>query len=901
MRFRLLLILLCCLPGPFAARAAPRDQYYSREPHARIEVSDKQTQEPLIGAVVTIVSGADTLRGSTMKTSGYFGLRAQYACDRIFRDSVSLEVSCLGYKTFGKRYAGAEFARRISVEMAVDERSIAQVMVVGKRIAMVFRGDTTVYNASAFKTMTDDRLSELLKQLPGVEIRDNKIYADGEEVKRVYVDGRNLFGKQPTASLTDLKADDVRNVRVYEEQSPEAKYTDDDTARKEKVMDVETKSRRGILWGGEIAAMGGESLEKDYSGQHEIRHAEALKLFRHSEKGSLRLEASNAKDDTQRDNASLGSKITPTKQSRAEFSHEFRRGDSISVWTYADFNRNRRSSISRIARSYFPNDDYARRNEESLRESLSKDFSARIGNTTAIQHRKSSLFTDLGFNYRKGSAAGSSSTRQTLDGDQTRTLLNSDGDDRDIGINATVNYSMRLSEKSRLNLGVSFEYSTQKSDNWQVDTLSSTPGLRTILHSGGDGRNRQLSANVGYQYKTGEKSSLNLGYMFSYRYSRSKRLAIDYLDDPHGGLDSVNSYDYTVDYYTHGLTLSWTHASDNFRCYGHVWANLYDLARDERFPEQEHAPRQFFNLAPNISLLFGKTKRRLQFSLGAMPEVPSAEALRNTLDASNPLLLQAGNPDLKLPTNLSGSLRLNLNDAKSARSFSIGVTGGYGFNYIASQRTFFSEETYLPQYDYTAQKGAQLSTQVNVRGNYNIGSDVTFSQQLSSLQSTFRARLGYDFRQTPYFLGETLCESERHSLRINFGFDTGFSTKFKLSLGTTTAMSSYTTQQEKRQDLRETVNARADLRFGKYFGYAGTLYEFYCNSDSKAQTRHSVILNAAAGRKFGEKNRFSVSVGAVDVFNRPDYASTNFNTDYILTVTTSFLGRYAYLQASYTF
>lgn len=39
---------------------------------------------------------------------------------------------------------------------------------------MVFKGDTTVYNAGAFKTMADDRFEELLRQLPGVEIKDNQ-------------------------------------------------------------------------------------------------------------------------------------------------------------------------------------------------------------------------------------------------------------------------------------------------------------------------------------------------------------------------------------------------------------------------------------------------------------------------------------------------------------------------------------------------------------------------------------------------------------------------------------------------------------------------------------------------------------------------------------------------------
>ena len=103
------------------------------------------------------------------------------------------------------------------------------------------------------------------------------------------------------------------------------------------------------------------------------------------------------------------------------------------------------------------------------------------------------------------------------------------------------------------------------------------------------------------------------------------------------------------------------------------------------------------------------------------------------------------------------------------------------------------------------------------------------------------------------------------------------------------------------QELREQLTARVDLRFGKYFGSVGTLYEFYCNSRSHALTRHNVILNAAAGRKFGKENRLGLSVGVIDILNRPDYATTSFDTDYIVTSSTSYLGRYGYLRIAYTF
>ena len=41
--------------------------------------------------------------------------------------------------------------------------------------------------------------------------------------------------------------------------------------------------------------------------------------------------------------------------------------------------------------------------------------------------------------------------------------------------------------------------------------------------------------------------------------------------------------------------------------------------------------------------------------------------------------------------------------------------------------------------------------------------------------------------------------------------------------------------------------------------------------------------------------------GVIDILNRPDYTTTSFDTDYIVTSSTSYLGRYGYLRVAYTF
>lgn len=354
--------------------------------------------------------------------------------------------------------------------------------------------------------MADDRFAELLKQLPGVEIKDNKIYAEGQEVKRVLIDGKNLFGSKTSYALTDLEASDVRSVRVYEDFSPEAKRLGDNTAEKEKVMNVETKSKRGYILGGNLEGTLGASLERDYSGRHEIRHSEAGSFYRNTERGNWRLEASNSKDNIrQGEGVSFDSKTTPTKQTDAQADYTLRRGDSTNVSTAVRFGRSRQSSTGSSQTEYFLTEAYALRSEESRNESLSKSLSAEISNYVNIQRKKKVFGAMTTFSIDDGSTLGHSRTQQRIDDEKTRTNLNSNSDRRNIRLNVSIFFHSKISERSTLSFNVSGKYAPGDRDGWRVDTTASTPGLQVKLRNDGDSRNYSFGANLGYRYKLGKR------------------------------------------------------------------------------------------------------------------------------------------------------------------------------------------------------------------------------------------------------------------------------------------------------------------------------------------------------------------------------------------------------------
>ena len=169
--------------------------------------------------------------------------------------------------------------------------------------------------------------------------------------------------------------------------------------------------KRQIL-GGNLEGTLGASLERDYSGRHEIRHSEAGSFYRNTERGNWRLEASNSKDNIrQGEGVSFDSKTTPTKQTDAQADYTLRRGDSTNVSTAVRFGRSRQSSTGSSQTEYFPTEAYALRSEESRNESLSKSLSAEISNYVNIQRKKKVFGAMTTFSIDDGSTLGHSRTQ----------------------------------------------------------------------------------------------------------------------------------------------------------------------------------------------------------------------------------------------------------------------------------------------------------------------------------------------------------------------------------------------------------------------------------------------------------------------------------------------------------
>jgi hypothetical protein len=196
--------------------------------------------EPLPEATVSIMGIPDSslVSFSLTTNSGYFEIK------NIDGGSYYLLVSYQGFETIKKPFQITPLNTEINfnvVKMEKSYKTLSEVVVKDQPPIQV-RGDTLAYNANLFKTKPNATVEELLKKLPGVQVeKDGTVKAQGENVQKVYVDGKEFFGNDPKLATKNLSADMIDQVEVFDDVSEQSKFNKIDDGSRTKAINLKLK------------------------------------------------------------------------------------------------------------------------------------------------------------------------------------------------------------------------------------------------------------------------------------------------------------------------------------------------------------------------------------------------------------------------------------------------------------------------------------------------------------------------------------------------------------------------------------------------------------------------------------------------------------------------------------
>ena len=131
--------------------------------------------------------------------------------------------------------------------MAEKGITLDEVEIVTSKVQFYHKGDTLIYDATAFQIAEGSMLDALIEQLPGVELKGNQILVNGRYVESLLVNGKDFFRGDPSVALQNLPAYMVNKVKVYEKEHEDA-HVIGNLKEKPLVVDVNLKKEFSTGW-----------------------------------------------------------------------------------------------------------------------------------------------------------------------------------------------------------------------------------------------------------------------------------------------------------------------------------------------------------------------------------------------------------------------------------------------------------------------------------------------------------------------------------------------------------------------------------------------------------------------------------------------------------------------------
>ena len=221
-----------------------------------IVVDEAKVPLELVSVAVLNPKDKTFLTYTTTDEKGIFSL------SDVPKDSILIQFNLLGFKSFSKKLVYNNKLIDLKTIILKEEVNSLDEIIIAAVIPVQIKKDTISFNANSFKVNHDDNIEGLLNKLPGIEIEEGKVVAQGNTVTKIFVDGKEFFGGDPSIVLKNLSADAISKIEVIDKKSDEAELTGVSDGNKEVVINFTLKKSKKNRGFGKVAS--GIGLDNRY-------------------------------------------------------------------------------------------------------------------------------------------------------------------------------------------------------------------------------------------------------------------------------------------------------------------------------------------------------------------------------------------------------------------------------------------------------------------------------------------------------------------------------------------------------------------------------------------------------------------------------------------------------------
>jgi hypothetical protein len=883
---------------------------------------DNETKEPLSGAHLQLLRLSDsTISDHISDAIGNFII------ERVKKGTYVLEVSYIGFDNLKKELSVSGDLDLGSLALVSTTIQMEGVEVKGESIMAVQKGDTTQFNAAAFKTNPDATTQDLLKKIPGVRVENGQVQAQGEQVQEVLVNGKPFFGNDPRTALQNIPADVVDQVQIFDQQSEQAKFTGFSTGETSKTINIITRRNMnngsfGRFYGG----IGDQGVYKVGGNYNKFTGDTKISVLGMSNNINQQNFSSEDLSGVMAGSGGGGGRGSWRGGGAAG---DFLVGQQNGIITTHAFGVNYNDKWGNkmdVSGSYFANntmnDAFVITNRQFIEET------AEINPVYAERSTTQSNNTNHRFNFRLDYKINDQTSIlyrprlsfQTNDGNNQiiggtsigNLFVNSSDYDFNASLNS-MNFSNELlirhklkKEGRTLSIRITGGNNTNNGNSYLLSEVigqiqSDTLDQLSRLNSGA----WNIGTDLSYTEPLGEKSMLQMSYRMNASFDDSDKKTYDYylVSGDYSDFNSYLSNVFTSDYIYHRFGSSYRLNGEKSNFNFELEGQIAHLDNRQSFPLEDNIQRNFLNLLPSFSYRYNLSRtQNLRVFYRTSTNPPSLTQLQEVIDNSNPLRLTTGNPNLQQQYQHRLFTRYSNSNVEKSTFFFAFLSGSYTSNYIANNTYLAGQDTVLPG-SILLQQGGQLIKPVNMEeASWNIRAYFTYGMPIRFIKSNLNFTSSVNFSQNPGIINERINLANTVGITLGTSISSNISEKVDFNIGTNLNINTVSNSVNSRLDNTyyiHTTNLGLNWIFGKGFVFRTDLFHNSYNGLEETFNQNFILVNMGIGKKFLKDQRGELRLDIFDLLNQNTSISRNVTEVYLEDVQSAVLQQYFML--SFTF
>ena len=893
-------------------------------------VIDSTDRTPVVGAYVMLTKAGETTDPKYVTTDE----NGKFAFEGLSKQRYQIKISYVSYSDVFRRVnVNREIVDAGTILLRETATTLNEVKVTGQINPSQQKGDTTQFNAAAFKTNPDATTEDLIQKMPGITVEAGTVKAQGETVQRVLVDGKPFFGDDASLALKNLPAEIVDKIEVFDKLTDQAQFTGFDDGNAQKTINIVTKPNRNTGQFGKV--YGGYGLDERYIAGGNInffnkdRRISVIGLSNNINQQNFSSQdllgvtgGSSGGGRGGRGGGGGGSNnflvgqqsgITGTNALGINYTDKW--GEKVTATGSYFFNRSANRNDGTTSKETFLSSDSGNQFYNEISGSESTNSNHRIDFRIEYEMNKNNSLTftpRLSFQNNESNSMRIGETKLA-----NNTLLNStnnrqNSSTKGYNFNNDILFRHRFAKAGRtlslnFNTGINDQNGNRElyARNLYY-TNQTTPGDTIDQQAYTSSNGLRLGGNLVYTEPVSKTGQLQANYSVSLSNSNSLKETFNW--DPtvrsYADLDSILSNNFDNRYVTNRAGLGYRYRN-NSGWFGSASLNFQSagLYSNQLSPVRSEVNQTFVNFLPSAIISYrNKSGSQLRIFYRAATNQPSISQLQNVINNSNPLSLTAGNPDLKQEYNHTLNIRYTATSAdKTGNLFTL--------LYLSKTNNSITNSTFVAQAPteiadgIILERGGQLTKPVNLDGNWNLRSMVTYGRPIKPIKLNFNLTSGFNFTRSPGLINEVYNFSNSYTFNQGIVISSNISEKLDFSLSYSGYYNIVRNTIQPRLNnnyFTQSGQARINWIFGKGFVFQTDLGTQSYRGLGEGYNQNFTLWNASLGKKFLKNNAGELKLTVFDILNQNNSVSRTVGETYVQDNTNRVLTQYGMLTFTYT-